>query len=157
EAALYRHFVSKSALIEKILDYFEQLSLEVIQEIQRSDLSPYERVRMFVMNRFRLFVQNRDLGKVMFSEELFKNDPIHAEHMQKIMHMHRDEVMGYLISAQQNGEADPALDPKQLFRMIVGAMRLTITQWNLSDHAFDLIEEGENLMNTIKHMIEVRK
>ncbi|MDP2173785.1 MAG: TetR/AcrR family transcriptional regulator [Candidatus Cloacimonadaceae bacterium] len=157
EAALYRHFVSKNALISKILDYFEQVSQDVIQKINRSQASPYERVRMFVMNRFQLFISDRDLAKVMFSEELFKSNPTHAEHMQKIMHIHRSEVMGFLIEAQIKGEVDPALDPQQIFRIIVGAMRLTITQWNLSNYAFDLMEEGDKLMNTIKHMIEVRK
>jgi hypothetical protein len=41
--------------------------------------------------------------------------------------------------------------------MIVGSMRLLVTQWNLSRHAFDLKAEGNSLFETIKSMIEVKE
>jgi len=157
EAALYRHFPSKHELVRMVLCYFEQLSCRVIEQIKSEDLSPVERIRKFVTDRYELFTANPDLAMVMFSEELFKSDHAYMTYMQDIMHIHRDHVVGYISEGQKAGEIDPGLKPIHVFRMVVGSMRLIVTQWNLSGHGFDLIIEGGEQLNSIIKLIEVRK
>lgn len=157
EAALYRHFSSKKDLILSLLDYFSEISGKVIDEINCGGLAPTECIERFLMSRFELFQANPDLGNVLFSEELFRNDPALMGHMRGIMHSHREAVEGYILSAQNLGHISPSIDPKQLFRMIIGAMRFLVTQWNLANHSFDLVKEGRALTETLKILIEVKK
>lgn len=156
DAALYRHFESKKELIRMVLCYFEQVSCEVIQRINSLQISPLEKVSRFVLDRYEIFENDPDLAMVMFSEELFKNDPSFEENLLSIMHIHRDEVMGYIMQGQRIGQIRENLNPMHLFRMIVGSMRLLVTQWNMSRHAFDLKAEGKSLLNTIIQLIEVK-
>jgi len=156
DAALYKHFSSKKELIRMILCYFEHLSCRVIEEIQNQDLAPTERIRRFVLNRYELFSEEPDLAMVMFSEELFKNDHSFEDHLLTIMHIHRDQVLGYIMEAQQQELICSQLNPMHIFRMIVGSMRLTVTQWNLSKHSFNLLQEGTALLDTIMKLIEVQ-
>ena len=156
DAALYRHFESKKELIRMVLCYFEQVSCEVIQRINSLQISPLEKVSRFVLDRYEIFENDPDLAMVMFSEELFKNDPSFEENLLSIMHIHRDEVMGYIMQGQRIGQIRENLNPMHLFRMIVGSMRLLVTQWNMSRHAFDLQAEGKSLLNTIIQLIEVK-
>jgi len=104
-----------------------------------------------------LLFRRPDLAQVMFSDELFRYDPGFSSHMQGIMQIHREALLGYLRQARKQGLIDPQADPAQLFRIIVGSMRFTITQWNLSGQAFDLSSEGQKLLKTIKKLIEVKK
>ncbi|MDY0126580.1 MAG: TetR/AcrR family transcriptional regulator [Candidatus Cloacimonadaceae bacterium] len=157
EAALYRHFSSKRELMEMVLCQFEQLSCAVLEQIKQQQLSALDSIRQFVLNRYTLFAQNPDLARVMFSEELFKNDPSFTAQYQSIMHIHRNEVVGYIETGQQDGTVDPSLSPMQLFRIIVGSMRLIVSQWNISESAFDLVAEGTALLNTIIKLIEVKQ
>ncbi len=157
EAALYRHFTSKRDLVVKVLCYFEHLSCAVIEEIRKSKLSPLAKIRRFVMNRYELFTSNPDLAKVMFSEELFKNDPGFMDQYRSIMHIHRQEVESYIVQAQAEGSIDTDLNSTQLFRIIIGSMRLIVSQWNMNQSGFDLVKEGEALIQTIIKMIEVKK
>jgi len=60
-------------------------------------------------------------------------------------------------AAQSEGSIDSRLDPYQLFRIIVGSMRLIVSQWNMSNCGFDLQAEGKALLETIVNMIEVKK
>jgi len=154
EAALYRHFDSKRDLIKGLLDYFETISCGVLQQLKQVDKSPLEKIRDFVLDRYKLFVSNPDLGKVMFSEELFKHDLSFADDMQRIMHAHKDEIIRYLTEGQGIGSVRKDIRKLDIFRIIVGSMRLTITQWNLSGHTFDLVEEGTQLWNTIENLIK---
>ena len=157
DAALYRHFDSKKELITMILRYFEDISCRVISTIDSKDLSPMEKIRYFVMNRYEMFREEPELAMVMFSEELFKNDRTFEEYLLSIMHIHRDQIMGYIMQGQKLGEIRAELNPMNIFRMIVGSMRMLVTQWNLSKHAFDLELEGKSLFNTIKKLIEEKR
>ncbi|PKN79019.1 MAG: TetR family transcriptional regulator [Candidatus Cloacimonetes bacterium HGW-Cloacimonetes-1] len=154
EAALYRHFDSKNDIVIAVLNYFEMLSMAVIDELNANQCPPLECIKHFVMNRYQLFMDNPDLAKVMFSEEIFKNDPAFAQQMLSIMHLHRDHIMLYVNSAQQRGDVSSDIDPLNLFRIMIGSMRLIISQWNLTGHAFDLRIEGEKLWITIEKMIK---
>jgi AcrR family transcriptional regulator len=157
EAALYRHFDSKKDLISCILEYFETVSCGILSQIDAARLDPLESVHRFVMNRYELFSANPDLAQVMFSEELFRYDPIFAKQMQNITMIHRDAVVGYLIKAQEAGQISRVPEPAQLFRVIIGSMRFVVTQWNLSGQSFDLAREGEALFQTVKKLIEVHR
>ncbi|MBM4403910.1 MAG: TetR/AcrR family transcriptional regulator [Candidatus Cloacimonetes bacterium] len=157
EAALYRHFTGKAELIDTILAYFKQISDEVIGNLKQMNVSPLQKIRRFVFDRYGLFESQPELARVMFSEDLFGNDPGLISKVRDIMHSHRDEVILNITEAQKNGLIRSDLDALQVFRIIIGSMRLLITQWNLSSRAFSLTSEGEKLWNTIEKMIKESK
>lgn len=157
EAALYRHFESKSDLINRILSYFEKLSCQILDEIAASSLAPLECVHQFVSHRYRMFSADPDLARVMFSDELFSHDPSLNGQMQKISGKHQKAVVGYLQEAILQGQIDPDLDPIQLFCIVVGSMRYTVTQWNMGGQSFDLVDKGEKLYQTIRQLIEFKE
>ncbi len=157
EAALYRHFESKSDLINRIMTYFEKLSCQILDVISTSSLGPLECVHQFVLHRYRMFSADPDLARVMFSDELFSHDPSLYTQMQKISGKHQEAVVGYLEEAIRQGELAPGLDPIQLFYIVVGSMRYTVTQWNMSGQSFDLVDKGEKLYQTIRQLIEFKE
>jgi len=153
EAALYRHFESKTDLIHKILEYFQDLAHQAMGSIHSEIQDPLEQIKAFVMNRYRLFKENPDLAKVMFSEEIFQNDRSLAEHNLTIMHIHRDQLLKSIRIAQKQNKIRNDLEAIQLFRIIIGSMRLLVTQWQLCGYEFELEQEGKKLWQTIKKII----
>lgn len=154
EAALYRHFDSKHEVIIGILEYFDEVSCDVLDRLKCLDCSPVDKVKEFILNRYELFSKRPDLAKVMFSEELFRNDPDYISFMQNIMHKHKEDVVMYIMHAQRNHLIRNDIDPIDLFRIAVGSMRLIISQWNLSNQGFCLEAEGLKLWNTIEKVIK---
>ena len=157
EAALYRHFVNKEDLILNIMHYFENISQNVLQEIQKTNLNPLEKVHYFIMNRYELFTSNPDLAKVMFSDELFYYDPVFFNQFQKISLNHREILLNFIKEAQNESLILSELNSTQIFTIIIGSMRFLITQWNLSGRKFDLVKEGDSLFQTIKNLIADKK
>ncbi len=154
EAALYRHFEGKAELIDTILDYFRHRSNEVLATLRLMRISPLQKIRRFVFDRYALFESEPELARVMFSDELFSNNPELLFKVREIMHSHRDEILHNISKAQEMNLIRRDIDALQVFRLIVGSMRLLITQWNLSDRSFPLSREGEKLWNTIEILMK---
>ncbi|HQC58719.1 MAG TPA: TetR/AcrR family transcriptional regulator [Candidatus Syntrophosphaera thermopropionivorans] len=157
EAALYRHFVNKEDLLLSIMHYFEDISRNVLQEIQKTKLNPLEKIHFFIMNRYELFTSNPDLAQVMFSDELFYYDPVFFKQFQKISMNHREVLLNFIEEAQKEGFIQSGINSEQIFTILIGSMRFLITQWNLSGRKFDLVKEGDSLFQTIKNLIAEKK
>ena len=157
EAALYRHFVNKEDLLLSIMHYFEDISRNVLQEIQKTKLNPLEKIHFFIMNRYELFTSNPDLAQVMFSDELFYYDPVFFKQFQKISSNHREVLLNFIEEAQKEGFIQSGVNSEQIFTILIGSMRFLITQWNLSGRKFDLVNEGDSLFQTIKNLIAEKK
>lgn len=157
EAALYRHFVNKEDLLLSIMHYFEDISRNVLQELQKTKLNSLEKVHFFIMNRYELFTSNPDLAQVMFSDEMFYYDPVFFKQFQKISLNHREVLLNFIEEAQKEGFIQSGINLTQLFTILIGSMRFLITQWNLSGRKFDLVKEGDSLFQTIKNLIAEKK
>ncbi|MBN2790209.1 MAG: TetR/AcrR family transcriptional regulator [Candidatus Delongbacteria bacterium] len=153
EAALYRHYESKHAILMGILDLFKDIS-EMPDIPAGSTLSPIEKIELFLTDRYEKFSSDPDLAKVMFSEGIFVNDEELSNKARSIMHGHKGTVTGFIKEGQKSGLIKKELDPVSVFRTIVGSMRLLILQWCYNGNAFDLKKEGINLWNNVKVMIE---
>jgi AcrR family transcriptional regulator len=154
EAAIYRHFTSKNELLMEVLNYFEGLADHMINEVESSGKSQLEKIEMFVMQRYDLFRNNPDLAKVMFSEVMFENDHALSQKMLSIIQKHMHLISEYIEKAQTEGLIRNDIKQKQIFRMIVGSMRLLVTQWTLSDYSFPLEEEGKKLWEAVEKTIK---
>jgi AcrR family transcriptional regulator len=154
EAAIYRHFKSKNDMLMAVLDYFEELATCMSEKAEQSNLTSLEKIEIFIMQRYELFQSNPDLAKVMFSEVLFENDSELSDKMHTIIQKHMHQMIEYINQAQATGQIRKDVDEKHLFRMVVGSMRLLVTQWCLSNYSFPLEEEGKRLWCSLKELIK---
>jgi AcrR family transcriptional regulator len=150
EAALYRHYENKQSIIMSIIDHFEEFSRTGSGEVPSS---PIEGMKHFLMSRYDKFISNPELSKVMFSEAIFLNDKDISERMRLLIHGHRVELEALIDSAKKEGLIKKDIETRSLFRMIVGSMRLLVTQWCYNGYSFDLKEEGTVLWNNIEKLI----
>ena len=153
DAALYRHFQNKEELLEGIALLFEESSRKTLERIAAENLAPLERVKTFFLDRCRAFSRSKGLTMVLFSEELFKSEKCVSRRLSSLMVSHEEVLSHSLKEAQREGTIDPAIPPSHLFIMIMGSLRLLVTQWRNSDGAFSLVDEGERLWDTLEERI----
>ena len=153
DAALYRHFQNKEELLEGIALLFEESSRKTLERIAAENLAPLERVKTFFLDRCRAFSDSKGLTMVLFSEELFKSEKCVSRRLASLMESHEEVLSHSLKEAQRDGAIDSAIPPSHLFIMIMGSLRLLVTQWRNSDGAFSLVDEGERLWDTLEERI----
>lgn len=151
EPAVYRHFPNKKAILLAVLDSFDAVRARLLEE---SDGEPGAvRLEHFVLGLFDLCVHQPSLARVLFAEEFFQSDPQLSQRMFRVMHTHRDRLVTLIREAQVEREIRNDIPPLQAFRIVIGPVRLLVTQWCMSGHAFDLRIEGDEVWSALKRVL----
>ena len=153
EPAIYRHFKNKSEIVKTMIKNFEVAGNQKIASVSNEGIAGVEK---FVKSRFALVSNNPPLAKVLFSEELFMDEPEYGELLMNMMHKHKDSLKVMLLKAQQDGDIRNDIEFDMLFRLIMGPVRLLIKQWGLSGSSFDLIEKGDLLWESLKKTLKLQ-
>jgi len=153
EPALYRHFDSKQDLLIAILDCFEKSGKVIKNEILEIYDSPLKCIEKFILLRVENLSRNPAYASVIFSEEIFRYDRRLSEKVQCIMQRNREFIESLVKSGQEEGEMRSDIPGDQISLIILGAIRLLVTRWRMSDFSFNLEDEGKRLKDTIVKII----
>jgi len=155
EPAIYRHFGSKLDILLAILSNFKSNNKTVIEQIHSGEGSAIEQIERMFFNHFKQFAKNPALAAVIFSEELFQNDKRLSREVATIMKLSQEAISTLIENGQQHGEIRADIHEQQLSIIILGALRLIVARWRLSNYSFDLEKRGEDLWGAIKKLIMI--
>ncbi len=150
EPAVYRHFRNKSEIVKTMIGRFDRSV-----DCASPELHGFAAIAAFIRSRFEQVTANPALARVMFAEELFMDDPEFTELMFRMMHRHKDALLRHFKEAQENGEIRSDIASDMLFRLVMGPVRLLIKQWGMTQGAFDLQGQGEELLRTLRSILRV--
>ena len=154
ESAIYRHFTSKMDIVLSILDLFKENKEEILRRVQSMSTSPREQLRLLFEERFKSFTTQPAIAAVIFSEEIFRNDRRLSEKVFQIMQTNQQILLEIIRSGQAIHEFRKDIAADQMAFIIIGALRLIVSKWHLSDYAFDLKTEGKKLWDAVEKMIK---
>jgi TetR/AcrR family fatty acid metabolism transcriptional regulator len=152
DAAVYRHFQSKAQILSTVVELFAASSERLLEEIRACDGPSQDQLRLFFIDRCRVFAGDRVLAAVMFAESLFQNDPALAAKLHRVLQDHRRLLLKSIRSGQHEG-AIRDLPAEHLFTIVMGSLRLLVLQWRIGGYAFDLLRAGEKLWDSLAALI----
>jgi len=152
DAAVYRHFRNKAQILSTIIDLFASSSAKLLAEINACDCSSVDKIKLFFLDRCRVFSADRVLATVMFAENLFQGDPAQAAKMHQVLGSHR-RLLLKTIRGGQRQKAIRDLPAEHLFTLVMGSLRLLVLQWRAGAYGFDLLRAGEKLWRSLEILI----
>jgi len=148
EAALYRHFASKQAILAGLLELFEaQVHDLATQNLQGRQGG----MRRFFMELLERLEKNPVWSSVIFSEEIFQNEAALAERVSAIM----DYVEKSLCEHAASLKLEKSIPPRHVAWMFLGSVRLLVTRWRLSRFGFSLTSEGAEMLGSLCHLFHL--
>jgi len=154
EPAIYRHFDGKMAILLAILSNFKEYGHSISTVTMSNKSSTVEQLESVIMNHIKLFTAKPALAAVIFSEEIFQNDKRLAEQVRAIMQANQNMIIKIIERGQQTHEIRNDIPAKQLSIIVMGALRLLVTKWRLSQHSFDLQHVGIELWNSFQRLFK---
>ena len=153
EPAIYRHFRSKVEILLGILQLFEGVAFDTLENVEKLETAGIGDVEDFMMSRFQRMVEKPVFASVVFSEEIFRNEVKLSDKVLNIMEIHRKALTILLKKAMEAGEVRDDVPVEKLCHILMGSLRLQIKMWFLSDFSFDLMKEGKELWETLTVLI----
>jgi TetR/AcrR family transcriptional regulator, fatty acid metabolism regulator protein len=153
EPAIYRHFESKVDILLNILDIFKRDKHFAIKKIAAGTRQSVKKLREIYFYHFQAFTENPSLTAIIFSEEIFKNDPRLSAKVLEIMTINQRILSEILKEGQHRKELRNDIPIDQLAIIILGSLRLIVTQWRLSNFSFNLVKNGGDLWESMERLI----
>lgn len=151
ESAIYRHYESKTQILIAILD---SISGQTTPNGSTKVESVINHLEQNLRNHFQTFTANPALVSVIFAEDLFQNEVLLVEKTKAKVGKSISEMTAMIKVGQQKGEIRNDIDSEQLAIMINGSVRMLVKQWKMSDYSFDLIQKGDELINSMKLLLK---
>lgn len=155
EAGLYRHFKSKNHILLRVLDYFIlEMQRHIASIIKEPNQIASQQIREVYKTQLQFFTQNPAVVSVIFSEGIFQYDQGLSEKVSQIIDLMQNYLIGNLQQGQAHGLYSLSIDIPSISVIILGSIRMTVLKWKLSGHQTNLVEDGQQVLNTILTMIE---
>ena len=152
EPALYRHFRNKLDILKAVIEYFGNKMQPAFEKLNESN-NPIGEVENFIREHFKIFSLNHNLARVIFSESNFQNEEKLIGQINNLMNYSRRNLEKVISAGQNSGEIRTDIDASSLVRIVIGSVRLLVTQWSMSEMIFDLKSEGEKLCRDLLKLI----
>lgn len=154
ESAIYRHYENKIQILVAILDYFEGNSEKFFKAELNKETDAVSKIEHLFLNHFSIFSFKPSVVAVIFSEEIFRNEPVLVDKVAAVMKNNSDNLRSIIQTGQEKGEIRADIEPVHLSVIIMGSLRMFVKQWHISNYSFDLTIKGAEFISSIKTLIK---
>lgn len=128
QGALFRHFPSKEAIWEAVMEWVAERLLARIDEAARGVDSPLAAMEAMFMSHVEFVIEHPGVPRMMFGE-LQRTDASAAKRMvQTLMRRYRERLQRLLASGKSGGELSTALDEEAAATLFIGTIQGLVMQ-----------------------------
>lgn len=153
EPAIYRHYDSKIDILIAVLELFKQNTEQVFEKELLNDSNSIDKIEHLFTKHFASFSATPSLVSVIFSEEIFRNEPILIQKISELIEKNDHILTTIIVNGQNTGEIRTDIEAKHLSTIIMGTLRLFVKKWQLSGFSFDLSKQGKSLIDSMKSLV----
>lgn len=156
ESAIYRHFASKKEIIISLLEYLAQSMDERYTNAIKNEQSPEEKFTTLFQNQFSFFKKHPHFVVAVFSDGLMEESQKINEAISKIMGVKMKHLMPIIAEGQQKNVFTNSITPEELMHIVMGSFRLQMYKWRVANFQFDIIRNGNNLIQSLLTIIKTK-
>ncbi len=154
EPAIYRHFASKTDILLSILSNFKEMAVMLSNMMKGYQAPASEKINFLFSRMLELFTETPSMVSVIFSEEIFKNEPVLKTRIIEILNLHAQTIENIILKGQEEDNTRTDVDAKNLTLIAMGSFRLLVKKWDLNNHNSNLSDEGNNLIEMLNKILD---
>lgn len=154
ESAIYRHFVSKEEIIITLLEYLVKNISERYNTAISNEQTPEEKFIALFTLQFAFFSNNPHFVVAVFSDGLLEVSRPINQTILKLMAVKMKHLLPIIQEGQQKGVFINTVTTDELLHIVMGAFRLLMFKWRVSNFESNIIKEGDKMIQSILTLIK---
>jgi TetR/AcrR family fatty acid metabolism transcriptional regulator len=154
EAAIYRHFSSKEQIILGMLQYLAETLEKIYVDSYLPEDKPEDKLVQLFKDKFQFFKNHPHFAVVVFSDGLMESSEKINKAIHLLMKIKSKHITSIVRENQSTENFIQTLSEEEIIHLIMGAIRLQMFKWRVSNFEFDIVETGvlrlKNILTLIK-------
>lgn len=155
ESAIYRHFSSKEKIIIALLEYLANDMDERFKTALSNDLPIESKFKILFQNQFFFFNDNPHFVVAVFSDGLLEESDAINDCIREIMAVKMKHLKPIIEEGQKEKIFTNDIPVEDMMHIIMGTFRLQMYKWRVGNFQFNIIKEGDKMINSILKLIKV--
>ncbi len=155
EAAVYRHFPSKQALLKAILDHLNTVLAPHLKRLLDAEEAPSKALSTFITDLFSLIQTNAAFTLMLFAEETFNVEPQLKGQLKGLLEGNLSYLVQFYTRAMERGECRNDLSVQQLAIVTFGTIRLSVSRWHLQESSTPLLSEVQPIQKSLVTLLSL--
>ncbi|MCK5445782.1 MAG: TetR/AcrR family transcriptional regulator [Rhodospirillaceae bacterium] len=153
--AIFRHFPTKAAIWTAV---FDTLATKMEKNWDGAELAPSPtpcgRLRFLVRAQLSLVVAIPALPSVIFSRELHQKNAVIKKGVLAVMKRFHGALSSAIQAAIDDGDLRRDMDVNDTANLVIAILQGTVLRWSISPQKFDLVGEGEKMLEQALHGLQ---
>ena len=155
EAALYRHFDSKSAIFDALADYISDHLLKPADQLLSSDQDSLTRLRRLLEYHMGFFTEHPGLCRVFLGEGVLVRQE--GERMVEVVDQYTAQIEALLDKGKADGELAADLPVQAAARLFIGIIQSSALDFALSGFTKKPVQNAPDLWFLFSRAITIRE
>lgn len=144
-SAIYRHFNSKDAVIDAVLDLIQQRLLANVAHVREQTPVPLQQLKQLFTRHTAMLNETRAIPHVVFSDAVYTGRPDRRTRVARIIFTYLKEVEAIIASGRQDGTIRKDVVPATAAVMFLGMIMPAAVLWNVTGGNFDMAAHEKNV------------
>lgn len=138
DAALYRHYESKEAIILAVLDYYSRYDEHIAESVLNRGMPPGEGILFFVNSIVEAYESYPALTSIVYSLEVLTREDAAVSKVKDIFRFRSGFIIRLVEQGQEQGSITDKISCEDLADMILGVKRVVTLKWRMEKYGFSL-------------------
>ncbi len=137
-SALYRHFSSKDAVLDAVLDLIGQRLQDNVAHVRQKTPVPLQQLKLLFTRHTAMLSENRAIPHMVFSDAVYYGQPGRRARVAQIIFTYLKEIETIIASGRQDGSIRMDVATATAAVMFLGLIMPAAILWNVSGENFDM-------------------
>jgi AcrR family transcriptional regulator len=152
-SAIYRHFPSKDALLDAVLERIGASLAENLQASRMQAPDPIEALELLLVRHASMIRRNQAIPRLIFADGFSASRPERRRRVLAVVNGYVEGIGDIIQAGQAQGRIRHDIDPRTLAMMFLGLLQLPTAFWYLSDGDFDATAHVKRAWRAFRDML----
>ncbi len=157
EAAIYRHFTSKSSILSFLADYIGDLLLSYVAESKETGGNSLEQLNAILKKQISAVEQKRGISFQVIAEIISLGDKKLNRRVLENIEKYLGDIRVLIAEGIRSGEIRKDIEPEMAALTLFGVIQGLVNVWTLSNRSFNILSRYESLWVMYRSFLEDTK